>query len=143
MENKITNDKAVVNLTMSHNGTDAEFLRHCPCAENQDKAFSAKNEKNGKNDLCVKTWRDDPVKKVRRLLEWWRIHHSRFVFFCYSCLSNSACKDLQLCSRARVLSSEIYRLACIGGSGTKNNIECRLIQLVNNYNQVSFIILIF
>ena len=70
--------KAAIRETSARDGTDADFWKHCPGAEKYDKALAKKN--SGNDDLIIRTWRDNPIEKARRIWEWWKVHKDRFVF---------------------------------------------------------------
>ena len=44
-----------------------KFWLHCPGAKKYDEALRKKNIANGNADLYIKTWRDDPIEKSRRI----------------------------------------------------------------------------
>ena len=122
--------KTVIGNTSARDGTDAEFWKHCPGAETYDKALAKKN--TGNDDLMIRTWRDDPIEKARRIWEWWKVHRDRFVFFS-SAVRLIVLVQVSSCAVERVFSQVKYILECIGDRGAKDNIECRLMQRVNKY----------
>ena len=133
MKNEIGIYKAAIESTVKRDGTDNEFWIHCPGAEKYDKALREKNIRIGCVDPLIESWRDDPIEKARRIWEWWRIHHSKFVFFSKA-VRLVVLVQVSSCAVERVFSQVKYILECIGDSGSKDNIEVRLMQRVNDYN---------
>ena len=59
--------KAAIDSTMKHDGSDNEFWNHCLGATKYDKTLREKNVRSGCVEPLIKTWREDPIEKARRI----------------------------------------------------------------------------
>ena len=87
---------------------------------------------NNPTKYSNKTWEDDPIEVARRRWEWWRAKQGAFVYF------STAARLIvlvQVSSAAveRVFSQVKYILETIGDSALEDNIECRMMERINNY----------
>ena len=125
--------KAMVDATKGLEGTNSCFWKAVPGAAKYDKSLETKIAKDPTKYQNM-TWEDDPIEVARRRWEWWRAKRGKFTYF-----SKAArlVVLVQVSSAAveRIFSQVKYILEQIGDSALEENIECRMMERVNKYDE--------
>merc|ERR1712087_77822 len=79
-----------------------------------------------------KTWKDDSIKKARRVWEWWRAHHHKLIYFSLAARL-VALVQISSASVERVFSQVKLIVETIGVRALEDTMETRLMSRINKY----------